>query len=48
MKDLYNRLEQAEQKKNARFVKLAKVCKADLSDILANNWLESWSWWTGE
>lgn len=48
MKDCYNRLEQAEQKKNARLVKLAQVGKADLSNILPNNSLEPWSWWTGE
>lgn len=48
MKDFYIRLEQAEQKKDARLSQLAQVCKATLSDIRANEVLEPWVWWTGE
>jgi len=48
MKEFYDRLQQAEQKQDARLTQLAKVCKTELSDILANNSLDPWSWWTEE
>lgn len=47
MKAFYSRLEQAEQKQDARFAQLAKVCQAKLSDILAKDALLPWTWWAG-
>ena len=48
MKEFYDQLMQAEQQQDARLSQLAKVCTAELSDILANNALDPWSWWTEE
>lgn len=47
MKDFYSRLVQAEQKQDARFTQLVRVCHAKLGEILANDALEPWTWWTG-
>jgi len=48
MKAFYSRLKKADQMEDARLANLAKVCSADLSEILANNALDPWTWWTGE
>jgi len=48
MKEFYDQLKQAEQTQDARLSQLAKVCKAELSDVQAKNLLDPWTWWTEE
>ncbi|MBG0784295.1 MAG: hypothetical protein H0S79_04260 [Anaerolineaceae bacterium] len=47
MKAFYEKLQKAEQSKDERIAKLAKVCTMDLHEVQKNQSLEEWDWWTG-
>ena len=47
MKAFYEKLQAAEQSKDERISKLAKVCKMDFKEVQKNQSFGDWTWWTG-